>query len=57
MGKASLAHLHSAETLRHYLEHDKERIDIAAAGQRRTLGEHTYVRRTAQLVEMLQSRL
>jgi spore maturation protein CgeB len=45
------------EKLRYYLEHDLERTEVAAAGQRRTLGQHTYERRTAQLVAMLQARL
>jgi spore maturation protein CgeB len=45
------------EKLRYYLDHEKDRTEIAAAGQRRTLGEHTYERRAAQLVAMLQSRL
>jgi hypothetical protein len=43
--------------VRHYLEHEDERIAIAAAGQARTLGEHTYARRMAELAEMLESQI
>jgi len=45
------------EQLRHYLEHDDERQRIAAAGQARTLREHTYARRIAELAAMLEARL
>jgi spore maturation protein CgeB len=45
------------EKIHHFLEHEDERRRIAAAGQRRTLGEHTYGRRISQLAEMLESRL
>jgi spore maturation protein CgeB len=45
------------DKLRHYLQHEEERVRVAAAGQRRTLGEHTYERRTAKLVAMFESRL
>jgi spore maturation protein CgeB len=45
------------EKVHHYLEHDEERLNIAAAGQARTLAEHTYARRMAELAEMLESRL
>jgi spore maturation protein CgeB len=45
------------EKIRHFLEHDDERRRIAAAGQRRTLTEHTYGHRMRQLVGMLESRL
>jgi spore maturation protein CgeB len=41
----------------HYLANDDERAAIATAGHRRTLGEHTYARRIAQLAEILQARL
>jgi spore maturation protein CgeB len=37
----------------YYLEHDDERRAIAAAGQRRTLREHTYALRMQELVEIL----
>ena len=45
------------EKIRHFLEHDEERRRIAAAGQRRTLKEHTYGQRIGELGEMLESRL
>jgi hypothetical protein len=45
------------EKVRHYLGHDAERQAIAAAGQRRTLADHTYQRRLARLVEILEPRL
>jgi spore maturation protein CgeB len=43
--------------VRHFLHHDNERHRIAAAGQRRTLTEHTYGHRIRQLAGMLESRL
>jgi hypothetical protein len=43
--------------LRHLLEDDDERLRIAAAGQARTLAEHTYARRIPELAEMLEARL
>ena len=45
------------EKLRHYLEHDDERVAIAAAGQRRTLRDHTYGNLMARLTEILEARL
>jgi spore maturation protein CgeB len=45
------------EKIQHYLDHDDERAEIAAAGQRRTLGEHTYRRRMSELAAMLEQRL
>ena len=45
------------EKIRHFLEHEDERRRIAAAGQRRTLTEHTYGHRIRQLAGMLESRL
>jgi spore maturation protein CgeB len=45
------------EHLRHFLAHPDERRLIAAAGQRRTLADHTYRRRIAQLEGMLHARL
>jgi len=45
------------EKVRHFLEHDEERRRIAAAGQRRTLDEHTYAKRMAELTAMLEARL
>ena len=44
------------EKARHYLEHDDERAAIAAAGQARTLREHTYEQRTRELVVLLEAR-
>jgi hypothetical protein len=41
----------------HYLAHEEERREVAAAGQARTLREHTYRRRIAELADMLQARL
>jgi spore maturation protein CgeB len=43
--------------LRHYGDHEDERAAIAAAGHARTVREHTYERRIAELAEMLQGRL
>jgi spore maturation protein CgeB len=43
--------------IRHYLENDEARQEIARAGQNRTLREHTFARRIAQLAELLESRL
>jgi spore maturation protein CgeB len=45
------------EKVRHYSSHVDERRAIAAAGQRRTLAEHTYARRMRQLDELLRARL
>lgn len=39
----------AVERARYLLDHPTERQAIAAAGQRRTLAEHTYAHRTAQL--------
>jgi spore maturation protein CgeB len=39
--------------IEHFLAHGEERREIAAAGQRRTLGEHTYSNRMQELVEIL----
>lgn len=41
------------ERIDHYLSHDAERQAIAAAGQARTLTEHTYVRRIEELLAIL----
>lgn len=43
-----------AEKINHYLSHESERAAIAAAGQARTLKEHTYAHRMAELVTILQ---
>jgi spore maturation protein CgeB len=45
------------EKARHYMTHDDERDAIAAAGQRRTLAEHTYRHRIGELDEILRTRL
>ena len=45
------------EKIEHYLEHDDERIAIAAAGQTRTLGEHTYRQLMVELAAILEARL
>lgn len=45
------------EKIEHYLKHDDEREAIAAAGQKRTLVEHTYRRRMSELAAMLERRL
>lgn len=41
------------EKINYYLAHPKERQEIAAAGQRRTLSEHLYSHRITTLVELL----
>jgi spore maturation protein CgeB len=41
------------EKARYYLEHEKERAAIAEAGYRRTLAEHTYVSRFAEIFERM----
>jgi spore maturation protein CgeB len=45
------------EKIAHYLEHDDERRDIAAAGQRRTLRDHGYDKLIPRLAETLERRL
>jgi spore maturation protein CgeB len=45
------------EKARFYLQHDDERQAIAAAGQARTLREHTYRERIGELASMLEARL
>ena len=45
------------EKARHYLAHDEERRAIAAAGQARTLRDHTYELRMQELAEILRSHL
>ena len=45
------------EQVRFYLDHPDERMRIAAAGQARTLADHTYRRRMPQLVALLVARL
>jgi len=41
------------ELITYYLEHEEERKDIAKAGQRRTLKEHTYFNRMQEFVELV----
>lgn len=43
-----------AEQISYYLAHEEERAAIAAAGQRRTLTEHTIDRRMQELVGILE---
>ena len=45
------------EQVRYYLEHEDERATIARSGQARTLREHTWERRMAQLADILSQRL
>jgi spore maturation protein CgeB len=42
-----------ADAVNHYLAHEHERQAIAAAGQARTLSDHTYAARMRELVEIL----
>jgi spore maturation protein CgeB len=46
-----------AEKIACYLEHSEERERIAHAGQERTLREHTYGQRMAQLLDLVGKRL
>lgn len=45
------------ERARHYLLHEDERATIAAAGRARTLRDHTYAQRLAELAALLEARL
>lgn len=45
------------ERIEHYASHEDERAAIARAGHERTLREHTYERRIAQLAGILEERL
>jgi len=45
------------EAVEHYLGHEDERAEIAAAGQRRTLQDHTFLVRMRELVDILASYL
>jgi hypothetical protein len=46
-----------ARVVRYYLDHPAEAASIAAAGQRRTLRDHTWANRMARLVELVTPRL
>jgi spore maturation protein CgeB len=46
-----------ARVVRYYLDHPAEAAAIAAAGQRRTLRDHTWANRMTQLVELVTPRL
>jgi spore maturation protein CgeB len=39
--------------IKYYLEHEKERQEIADAGQERTLSEHSYYNRMVELIEII----
>ena len=57
VGREVLAYRDEDELVRlatHFLEHEDERAEIAAAGQARTLAEHTYEHRMQELVEILE---
>lgn len=41
------------QKIRYYLANDAEREEIAAAGQTQTLQNHTYLKRVAQLIELI----
>lgn len=45
------------DKIRYYLDHPEERRRIAAAGLARTLAQHTYRHRCAELVQVVQERL
>jgi spore maturation protein CgeB len=47
----------AAELVRYYLDHPDEARTIAAAGQARTLGDHTWTDRMAKLSTMIRGRL
>lgn len=42
------------DLIKHFLAHPAEREAIAAAGRRRTLGEHTYAHRMQELLDLVQ---
>lgn len=43
----------SVKQIRYFLDNERERAAIAAAGQQRTLGSHTYRHRMQELVDLL----
>lgn len=51
------SHGECVERIRYYLAHEAKRAAVAAAGQRRTLCDHTYDRRMAELYEILSRHL
>ncbi|MGB2987908.1 MAG: FkbM family methyltransferase [Phycisphaerae bacterium] len=44
------------EKIKYYLSHPKERTEIAAAGQRRTLSQHLYSHRLQSLLQIVQAK-
>jgi hypothetical protein len=46
-----------AQIVRHFLDHPDEAASIAAAGQRRTMRDHTWANRMARLTELIRLRL
>jgi spore maturation protein CgeB len=44
-----------AEKIRHYVDHENEREEIARAGQERTLRDHTYRQRMSELAAVLET--
>ena len=46
-----------ADAVRYFLDHPTEAQAIASAGQRRTLRDHTWRDRMAQLMKMIEQRL
>lgn len=45
------------EVIEHYMANDAERARVAAAGQQRTLRDHTYAQRMAELIPILERAL
>ncbi|MBI1335665.1 MAG: glycosyltransferase [Phycisphaera sp.] len=45
------------ERVRFYLEHPNEQQHLAESGRRKTLADHTYLKRMEQLVEIVETRL
>lgn len=45
------------DLIRYYSKNDAERARIAAAGQRRTLAEHSYVNRTTELAKLFEQHI